>query len=144
MEEKKIIYKSIDEQLAEEEAKEKAAATSKQTMKSDAKSTGKAVARTSTGVKRGRKKLRLKKSARRTIGSLLLATSLVVGVIPVGGVSADSEGIYQGSKVAATDNIELDGATGTTNKVSDDTATTKIEDNTTPHYSGFPIIREET
>ena len=101
MDEKKIIYKSIDEQLAEEEAKERAAATSKQNLKADAKSTGKAVARTSTGVKRGRKKLRLKKSARRTIGSLLLATSLVVGVIPVGGVSADSSGVYKGNDSTA-------------------------------------------
>lgn len=55
MEEKKIIYKSIDEQLAEEEAKERASASSKQTVKIDEKSTGKAVARTGAGPKRGRK-----------------------------------------------------------------------------------------
>lgn len=55
MDEKKIIYKSIDEQLAEEEAKERTAATAKQTVKADARSSGKAVARTSTGPGRKRK-----------------------------------------------------------------------------------------
>ena len=91
MEEKKIVYKSIDEQLAEDERRTAAAA----------KTSEKTVERSATGPKRGRKKLRLKKSVRRTIGSLMLATSIVVGAIPVGGVSADSSGVYKGSTATA-------------------------------------------
>lgn len=92
----------------------------------------------------------MKKSVRRTVGSLLLATSLVVGVIPVGGVSADSSGIYQGSTVAKAhakdssfpESIEID-------DITDDTPGTKIEPvdpslTEQKHFGGFPIIREET
>ncbi len=99
MEEKKIVFKSIDEQLAEDERREAAKVDASR------RSPGKAVEEAVTGTKssngprKGRGKLRLKKSVRRTIGSLMLATSVVVAAVPVGGVSADSSGVYQGSKV---------------------------------------------
>ena len=81
MEEKKIVYKSIDEQLAEDERISKAAP----------KAYDKPVEKATTGPKRRRGKLRLKKSVRRTVGSLMLATSVVVAAIPTGGVSAVTE-----------------------------------------------------
>ncbi len=93
MDEKKIVFKSIDEQLAEDE-REAAASP---------KSSDKSVQKASTGQKRGRKKLRLKKSVRRTVGSLMLATSIVVAAVPVGGVSADSSGDYKGSDKKVAD-----------------------------------------
>ena len=116
MEEKKIIYKSIDEQLAEEEAKERASASSKKTVNIDEKSTGKAIARTVAGPKKGKKKLRMKKSVRRTVGSLLLATSLVVAAIPVGGVNAvtdtlNDDGSYKEANYISSTEIALPSVT---------------------------------
>ena len=103
MDEKKIVFKSIDEQLAEDERREAAKAAASR--KSPERVVEKAATGTknATGPKRGRKKLRLKKSVRRTIGSLMLATSIVVAAIPVGGVSADSTGVYKGSTAKAPD-----------------------------------------
>ncbi|MBE5849822.1 MAG: hypothetical protein E7298_06625 [Lachnospiraceae bacterium] len=143
MEEKKIVFKSIDEQLAEDERRESAKVDASR--RSPGKAVEKAVTGTksSNGPRKGRGKLRLKKSVRRTIGSLMLATSVVVAAVPVGGVSADSSGNYQGSKVADSDNIELDGALGTTDKVSDDTTTTTVPTTGADHFGGFPILREE-
>ncbi|MCR5672601.1 MAG: leucine-rich repeat protein [Lachnospiraceae bacterium] len=127
MEEKKIIYKSIDEQLAEVEAKRAAA---------EPVSSGKTVERTAAGPKRGRKKLRLKKSVRRTIGSLMLATSIVVGAIPVGGVSADSSGVYKGSTAVAPDLSAI--STTAADCVARESECT-VPVSTGTHFGGFPL-----
>lgn len=109
MEEKKIVFKSIDEQLAEDERITEVA------QKSPAKTVEKASGRS----KGGRKKLRLKKSVRRTIGSLMLATSVVVAAVPVGGVSADSGGVYRGSTATAPDLTDIDPDSASVGKTSD-------------------------
>ncbi|MBQ8667018.1 MAG: leucine-rich repeat protein [Lachnospiraceae bacterium] len=133
MDEKKIIYKSIDEQLAEDERRE--AAKVDASRRSPGKAVEKAVTGTksSNGPRKGRGKLRLKKSVRRTIGSLMLATSVVVAAVPVGGVSADSSGVYKGSPKTVNDFSPL---------------AEDVKNNITPDYSdtdikgGFPIIAE--
>ncbi len=119
MDEKKIIYKSIDEQLAEDERRE--AAKVDVSRKSPGKAVEKAVTGTnsSNGPRKGRSKLRLKKSVRRTIGSLMLATSVVVAAVPVGGVSADSGGIYRGSTATAPDLTDIDPDSASVGKTSD-------------------------
>ena len=94
MDEKKIVYKSIEEQLVEDERRNAAEAASSR------KSSDMAIEKAAMGSKRGRKKLRLKKSARRTIGSLLLATSVIVAAVPVGGVSAVTENYNDGYEEA--------------------------------------------
>ena len=103
MEEKKIVYKSIDEQLADDE---RTAATGQ-------KSYDKGVEHIQSGQTRGRKKLRLKKSARRTIGSLMLATSIVVGAIPVDGVRAvtdEYDGGYNEANYISSSEVSLPSA----------------------------------
>ncbi|MBR6159255.1 MAG: leucine-rich repeat domain-containing protein, partial [Lachnospiraceae bacterium] len=169
MDEKKIIIKSIDEQLAELE-REEARAASVQRPSARASQKGyaakraeakreavepaapeRAVKKASATKTRKRKKLRLKKSVRRTIGSLMLATSIVVAAVPVGGVSADSpdyaDDDYQGSKVLDTDSIELDGG----NIISDNTGSTTtvpVTPEVSPtdpgfHYGGYPLFYDK-
>ena len=88
-----------------------------------------------------RKKLRLKKSVRRTIGSLMLATSVVVAAIPVGGVSADSSGAYRGSDLTAP---EIDSITSDTTASVPITTPSVVPPNTvTGDFGGFPLIPEQ-
>ncbi len=141
MEEKKIVFKSIDEQLAEDERRDATAMRSQ--TETSKRSSDKAVERTATGPKRGRKKLRLKKSARRTIGSLMLATSIVIGAIPTGGVSAGSPDTYAGSKVPAPDIATAAGMSAiTTGDTTKDACEVKVTPSSSPHFGGFPIIPE--
>ncbi|MBR1910344.1 MAG: leucine-rich repeat protein [Lachnospiraceae bacterium] len=138
MDEKKIIYKSIDEQLAEDERREAAKAASG---KSPDTAVEKAATDTKsvTGPKRGSKKLRLKKSVRRTIGSLMLATSVVLAAVPVGGVSADSSGVYQGSMATAPELSDIDPDTATIV----DSDTTKVDNrDASKCIGGFPIKQQ--
>ncbi|MCR5591022.1 MAG: leucine-rich repeat protein [Lachnospiraceae bacterium] len=81
-----------------------------------------------------KKKLRLKKSVRRTIGSLMLATSIVVAAIPVSGVSADSPDTYKGNKTKAE---ELDDITVAATEVS-----ALSVPSTGVSYGGFPLITD--
>ncbi len=117
MEEKKIVYKSIEEQLSED-AVTVTVVTEKTTAEPPRKK---------------KKKVRLKKSVRRTIGSLMLATSIVIAAIPVGGVSADSSGVYKGSTKKVSDftieptNVQKDLSVPTAG----------------PHAGGFPLIPPE-
>lgn len=139
MEEKKIVFKSIDEQLAEDEISEAAKVDESR------KSTGKAVEKTVTGTKssngprKGRRKLRLKKSVRRTIGSLMLATSVVVAAVPVGGVSADSGGVYRGSTATAPELTDIDPDTASVGKTSDLTVDNIAKSNC---IGGFPLKQQ--
>ena len=141
MEEKKIVFKSIDEQLAEDERKTAAAKRSSE--KVEAKSSDRVVNKAttgSTGQKRGRKKLRLKKSARRTIGSLMLATSIVIGAIPVGSVSADSPTAgYGGNTSAAPElkDISVDNGPTVTTKTK-----CSVADPGGTAFGGFPLLTE--
>ena len=165
MDEKKIIIKSIDEQLAELEKKEalearaargvsasgrrsvagtaansakRASAAKTVDQAPTANNVKQASTGSATGRKRSRKKLRLKKSVRRTIGSLMLATSVVVAAVPVGGVSADSTGEYKGSMAEAE---EIDSIADNTS-ADTDTVNTHVNKTTSDHYGGFPIIAE--
>ena len=125
MEEKKIVFKSIEEQLAEEEKR-----TVPERRPDDT-----SVKKAATQPKRGRKKLRLKKSVRRTIGSLMLATSLVVAAVPVGGVSADSAG----STVTAPELSAIDAATAKVAKSSETTVNNIDKDDC---IGGFPLLQQ--
>ena len=147
MEEKKIVFKSIDEQLAEDERRE--AAKVDVSRKSPGKAVEKAVTGTKSanGPRKGRGKLRLKKSVRRTIGSLMLATSVVVAAVPVGGVSADSSGVYQGSTVTASEIVDIDPKQNSAGDfTSDDGLGTvnscKVPTSGSGHIGAFPIVSE--
>ena len=129
MEENKIVFKSIDEQLAEEERQEAA----------ERKSSVGTVEKATTKPKRGRKKLRLKKSVRRTVGSLMLATSLVVAAIPTGGVSADSSGVYKGSDQTVKKIVDAGGFNNSYD-VKNDIKSTSTE--AAGNIGGFPLIPE--
>lgn len=139
MEEKKIVFKSIDEQLAEDERRE--AAKVDASRKSPGKAVEKAVTGTksSNGPRKGRGKLRLKKSVRRTIGSLMLATSVVVAAVPVGGVSADSGGVYRGSTATAPELTDIDPDTASVGKTSDLTVDNIAKSNC---IGGFPLKQQ--
>ena len=135
MEEKKIVYKSIDEQLAEDERISKAAP----------KAYDKPVERATTGPKRRRGKLRLKKSVRRTVGSLMLATSVVVAAIPTGTVQAVGPGDYYGSEAPApkiSPEVSDDSALPNDSEITG-TSVSSSNPETDTVYAGFPLIVPE-
>ncbi|MCR5474358.1 MAG: leucine-rich repeat domain-containing protein, partial [Lachnospiraceae bacterium] len=105
-----------------------------------------ATAGSSGGKGRGRKKLRMKKSVRRTIGSLMLATSIVVAAIPVGGVSADSPDTsdYQGSLIPDDHYQKINDIDYIKCAVQDDSPApaTTVPTTGSDHYGGYPVNSE--